>query len=871
MDSLRAALADTYRIERELGAGGMATVYLAEDLKHHRQVAVKVLRPELAAVIGADRFLAEIRTTANLQHPHILPLHDSGMADGFLFYVMPYIDGESLRERLTREKQLPVPDAVRIAAEVASALGYAHRQGVIHRDIKPENILLHDGSALVADFGIALAATRAGGTRMTETGMSLGTPHYMSPEQAMGEREITPRSDIYGLGAVLYEMLTGEPPFTGPTAQAIVAKVMTSDPVPPHELRRAVPPPVERAVLTALEKLPADRFGSAAEFAGALVGAASTRSVPRRGRTSSGLGPYVPWAITAVAAAVAVYFGLRARPRAPPAALPVYETTIALPDSAPLAFIGGTPLGVGTRAFAVSPDGATLVFVGQSAGTTRLYVRPLGGSAITELPGTEGAYAPFFSPDGGSVGFFSGSRLKRTALEGGATVTLADLVLPYGGLWLADGRILVASNEGDELVAVPSSGGAAVRIAAHTAVRLTFPEPVAGVDAVLMSSPEGRIAMVSIATGRVRFIGMRGAVSSDSVTAASELLSGTHPKYVAPGHLLYHSADGAVMAVGFDPVSGRVVGAPAPVLSGVRVESIWGAGQLLVTRDGTLIYARGENGRLTSLVWRDGKGGVDTIRAFGRADYGDLDLSADGTRLLVRICSGRGGCAYQTLELGEGVQSALATEPDGWWDGNRVFKRMPALHATLVYPPDNPSVSDTLRGVDVLDVARDGRALYATGDTLHVGTAAELLALTAEAPGFRISESNAWGHQLRPGGEWVAYTAGLQEVGDWRVYLARTRAPFEHWRVSPGSGEEPVWSPAGDLVYREGTRWMRVKPPSAPGGRAGPATFMFSGPYLNVLGRSHDIAPDGRSLLVAGPEQTTTNQLVMVTNWAGRL
>jgi serine/threonine protein kinase len=231
-------LADTYRIERELGAGGMATVYLAEDQKPHRQVAVKVLRPELAAVIGADRFLAEIRTTANLQHPHILALHDSGMADGFLFYVMPYIDGESLRERLTREKQLPVPDAVRIATEVASALGYAHSQRVIHRDIKPENILLHDGTALVADFGIALAATRAGGTRMTETGMSLGTPHYMSPEQAMGEREITPRSDIYGLGAVLYEMLTGEPPFTGPTAQAIVAKVMTSDPVPPHELRR---------------------------------------------------------------------------------------------------------------------------------------------------------------------------------------------------------------------------------------------------------------------------------------------------------------------------------------------------------------------------------------------------------------------------------------------------------------------------------------------------------------------------------------------------------------------------------------------------------------------------------------------------------
>jgi eukaryotic-like serine/threonine-protein kinase len=199
---LQAAVADRYRLDRELGAGGMATVYLAHDVRHGRPVALKLLRPELAAVIGAERFLAEIRTTANLQHPHILPLFDSGEADGFLFYVMPFVEGESLRDRLTREKQLPVGDAVRIAGEVASALDYAHRHGVIHRDIKPENILLHDGQALVADFGIALAASKAGSTRMTETGMSLGTPHYMSPEQAMGEREIGPRSDVYALGAI---------------------------------------------------------------------------------------------------------------------------------------------------------------------------------------------------------------------------------------------------------------------------------------------------------------------------------------------------------------------------------------------------------------------------------------------------------------------------------------------------------------------------------------------------------------------------------------------------------------------------------------------------------------------------------------------
>src|SRR5512139_3351595 len=258
-DRLTTALSDRYTLERELGQGGMATVFLAHDVRHDRRVAVKVLRPELAAVIGAERFLSEIKTTANLQHPHILALFDSGAADNFLFYVMPFIEGESLRDRLTREKQLPINDAVRIATEVASALDYAHRHGVIHRDIKPENILLHDGRALVADFGIALAASKAGGERMTETGMSLGTPQYMSPEQAMGEREITARSDVYALGAVLYEMLTGDPPFTGSTAQAVVARVVTEQPRSLTTQRHTIPRHVEAAVLTALEKLPADR------------------------------------------------------------------------------------------------------------------------------------------------------------------------------------------------------------------------------------------------------------------------------------------------------------------------------------------------------------------------------------------------------------------------------------------------------------------------------------------------------------------------------------------------------------------------------------------------------------------------------------
>jgi serine/threonine protein kinase/Tfp pilus assembly protein PilF len=268
---LRAALADRYRLERELGRGGMATVYLAEDLKHHRKVAIKVLRPELAAMLGAERFLREIQVTARLTHPHILPVHDSGSADGLLYYVMPFVEGESLRDRLRRESQLPLDEALQLARAVADALAFAHRHGVIHRDIKPENILLQAGHAVVSDFGVALSVSEAAGERLTTIGLALGTPAYMSPEQAMGEREPDARSDVYSLACVLYEMLAGEPPHAGPTAQALIAKRLL-DPVPAvRRVRPTVPAGVEEAIAKALAKDPADRFRSAQAFADALT------------------------------------------------------------------------------------------------------------------------------------------------------------------------------------------------------------------------------------------------------------------------------------------------------------------------------------------------------------------------------------------------------------------------------------------------------------------------------------------------------------------------------------------------------------------------------------------------------------------------
>ncbi|PYO62580.1 MAG: hypothetical protein DMD28_05765 [Gemmatimonadetes bacterium] len=274
---LRAALADRYTIERELGRGGMATVYLAGDVKNRRTVAINVLRPELASLLGPDRFLREVEIAARLNHPHILALYDSGDADGFLFYVMPYIAGESLRNKLEREQQLSVDEALGITRQVASALAHAHAHDVIHRDVKPENILLHEGEAMVADFGIALAVSAAADGRLTQTGITVGTPAYMSPEQAASERTLDARSDVYSLGCVLYEMLAGEPPYTGSTAQALIAKRLV-DPVPAvRRLRAAVPVGVEQALTKALAKVPADRWASAVAFAEALTAPARPR------------------------------------------------------------------------------------------------------------------------------------------------------------------------------------------------------------------------------------------------------------------------------------------------------------------------------------------------------------------------------------------------------------------------------------------------------------------------------------------------------------------------------------------------------------------------------------------------------------------
>jgi len=474
---IAAALDDRYVIERQLGAGGMAVVYLARDRKLDREVALKVLRPELGAVLGAERFLAEIKISARLDHPHILTLIDSGEANGLLYYVLPFVRGESLRDKLNREHQLSIEEALTITKQVASALDYAHRQQLVHRDIKPENILLQEGEAMLADFGIALAVKEAGGNRLTQTGLSLGTPQYMSPEQATGDRGIDARSDVYSLAAVLYEMLAGEPPVTGASAQSMIAKLMTETPTHLRVLRGTVSPELDAAVAKALSKTPADRFTSAGEFSRALsVKHATEPSVSATPATARSRRPMLIGAAAVVIAAGAISaYAMKGRAPGP-------------------ATLGAKTQLTSTGAVlfpAISPDGKQLAFLGRHCAaadcTYSAVVQDVGGTTTrTILEGATAGYGLEWSPDrrnlvfAGTIRGRAGSFLL-SALGGEARFLTGGVATFYAG---GDSLLLGPSYRPDSIFYV--------RVAALDGVAR---------DSIRIGGPGRRLAALSVVPG----------------------------------------------------------------------------------------------------------------------------------------------------------------------------------------------------------------------------------------------------------------------------------------------------------------------------------------------------------------------------------
>ena len=872
---LNAALVGRYEVEREIGAGGMATVYLARDVRHDRRVALKVLRPELAAVIGAERFLQEIKLTANLQHPHILPLHDSGQVDGTVFYVMPYVGGESLRARLTQERQLAIDTAVRIATEVAGALDYAHRHGVIHRDIKPENILLHDGAALVVDFGIALAVSSAGGNRLTQTGLSLGTPHYMSPEQAMGEREITAKSDIYALGCVLYEMLVGDPPFTGPTVQAIIARMITEEPRSPTLQRKSIPPHVERALLVALARLPADRFESAAQFAEALQGKIITTSVPvaargamvdptvaayrRRARLIVG-GSLLTSTLIAGAGAWA---WIASRGGAPP---PLVRFVLTLPPSAPLLDGLGAPL-------LLSPDGYTLVYRTQAAGSSMLYRREADQLVPRAIGGTEGAVLPFLSPDGKWVAFFAGGQLKKAPIDGGPPATIARVTESLGASWGPNDLVVLGAYAGvDGLSRAPASGGTPSRFTRPDTARgelsQRWPRVLADGKTVLYTSwgngglQTARIGTASLETGESTILD----------------LAGSYPFGIYEGHLVYARADGALMAAPFDLRRGRVTGDVVPVLDGVTIGG-GGPSKAALSESGALAYVAGSG--TSRLVLVGTNGAVRPLLSEPR-DYDSPRFSPDGRRIAV-VVNTPGPPDIWVYDIAAGTLARLTSEaanvrPEWTPDGKRIVFVSSRSGEDGIWwraadgsaPPQK--VFESRDPAQEVVVAPDGGVLVyrlnQSGGTYGVWFRS-LADFTTPQPFASSSSYHELMPSLSPDGRWLAHVS--DESGAMEVYVRPFPGPGARYLVSAGGGSEPRWAPDGRrLYYRKGRQMLAARVNTVPAFSVTGRDVLFEGSYsTSASHQNYDVAPGGQGFLMLRPD--TDVEVVVVLNWLTEL
>jgi len=872
--SLTAALTDRYRIQREIGQGGMATVFLARDTKHDRPVALKVLRPELGAVLGVERFLSEIRVTANLQHPNLLPLFDSGEANGLLFYVMPFVDGESLRAKLTREKQLPIDEAVRITTALASALDYAHRNGVIHRDLKPENILLQAGQPVIADFGIALAVRNAGGNRITQTGLSLGTPQYMSPEQATGDREIDARTDIYSLGAVAYEMLTGDPPHTGSTAQAVIARVLTEKPRSVRASRPNVPPYVEQAIEQALEKLPADRWETAQQFADALR---ATRTAPntrdnmpgRRERAPSMIRRGVPWALAGVAIAAAVTLAVRPG-YAPPRAVKFTVSFDAPGEEA------GTQL-------AISRDGRTIVYPSAADGPRQLFARSLDQLTARPIAGTVGGSRPTISADSRWVAFSTpDGKLKKVPIEGGAAVVLATVNTPIGMTWVPNGPIVLGmplfTNVGG-LSRVSPDGDSKLQLLTRPVNPEMHHEPVALSD--------GQTVLVTKVVEGPN-IGVVGVARLGTGTVTGLDLPAIAPVGVVDGNLLYLGPDHVLMAVPFDARKGRLTGPRVRVSD--DLVSVWAAA---VADNGTLAVMRVPTDNEVVLV--DSRGiGQPLVRATGTR-FLQPRISPDGRRVLMAsVAGGRFGFATydMTLQTSSPLGELAGTgqrdrRPSYEWarDGRKVYFPSGPAASTVEWQPSDgsepPTVITNLPGRSIHDavMSPDGHTLVMT---TGVGPGV-LDIMTVSADGdttvrpFAATSANEMMPSFSFDGRWVAYVS--DESGQNEIYIRPFPGPGGRVKISDDGGSEPVWSHSGRrLYYRSGRRMIEVSFGDWTGGASlaitGRAT-LFSGDYesspVGATYTGYDVAPDDKHFVMLRRAGNAEPDIVIWMNWLDEL
>jgi Tol biopolymer transport system component len=867
VERLNAALEGRYEIERELGEGGMATVYLATDLKHNRNVALKVLKPELAAVVGAERFLAEIETTANLTHPHILPLFDSGEADSFLFYVMPHIEGETLRERIDREKQLPVDEAVKIATDLAEALDYAHRHKIIHRDIKPANILIHEGRPLIADFGIALAVGVAGGGRLTETGLSVGTPHYMSPEQATGDQAVGVATDIYALGAVLYEMLVGEPPYTGSTAQAILGKIIQGKLASATEERASVPANVDAAIRKALEKLPADRFTGAQEFVGALGDEHF-----RYGETlvaSAAVGSPGPWkwaslVLVVIAILMTTGWAVSTRERTEPRPRARFELSL---DEGGVIGTAGSGVDI-----TISTDGSRIVYRGPSAAGSQLWERSMNGLVPLPITGTEAGQAPALSPDGMSVVFSGGGQpLRVKSLSGGPSTELVDggTNATYG----ADGMLYYRMAGTGIVWRMPVTGGEAE----------AFTSEMEGVDLKYMDAlPGGSGLLVTIGRGDLLQSGI-GVVGPEG-GEVRELFAGAMARYAESGHIVYTTADGILMAARFDLGSLEVTGAPVAMLDGVRVKS-GSASQFALSETGTLVYREGGSGGGgagdSQLITVDLEGNEEPL-VLGPRNIGTVSWSPDGQSV---VYSSDNHIYTYNVALGttprqltfEGINSEPVFSPDGTRVAFSSGRQGTGDQDLFV-----KNLDDDLPPRSIITLERNQSVTQWPSDSLIVfergeGGNGDLWMVDLSDPDdpraedYLSSEANLRSMVVSPDGTLAAYRSN--ESGPDEIYIRSFPEPGGLTIVSEGGGDVPFWSPDGNTLYYTRPPGVftaaRIERDPVPVVVSRDSLFTVT-PGIGRVFQGSGLHPDGDRFILARTVDTTDDapqRLILVLNF----
>jgi len=867
----------------------MGEVYRAKDTRLERVVAIKVLpahladRPELR-----ERFEREARTIASLNHPHICTLYDIGRQDGIDFLVMEYLEGETLAHRLMKGP-LPLEQVLQYAIEIADALDKAHRKGVTHRDLKPGNIMLTKTGTKLLDFGLAKLRQEAAPAipvsqlptlkdPVTAEGTILGTLQYMAPEQVEG-KEVDSRTDIFAFGAVVYEMATGRKAFEGKSQASVIGAILKDDPPPMSSLQPMTPPALDRIIKTCLAKDPDGRWQAASDLTRELKWIAEGGSQATLAPTVSAKGirahwrEALQWGVTSLL--LAAITGLAIWNLKPMSPRPVTRTVVTLPPGQQLAGLDSGP------ALALSPDGIHLAYVARQGGTQQLYLRAMDSLEAKLIPGTEGATEPFFSPDGQWLGFFTGAKLKKVSVSGGAALTLGNVALPNGASWSSQGMIAFSPTPISGLQEVPDAGGTPqplTRLEKEGSHR--WPEFLPGGKAVLFATgtaagnwTNAQVALQSVGTGERRNL----------------VQGGTQPRYAPSGHLVY-AQGGSLMAVPFDPQRLTATGAAVPMVEGILQSLATGAAQYSFSSTGSLVYVPGGvQATQRRLVWVSRNGAEQPLAAPARA-YRQPRLSPDGRRIAVAIeeqetqvwlydlsretltrLTFEGNTNFNPVWTPDGKRITFQSNKEGpqnlFWqlaDGSGGLERLTTseyVNAPESWSPDGQLLAfieiNPTTGYDVW-VLRMGDPSAGSGQV-------------RKAEPFLRTPFNEGSARFSPDGRWLAYLSN--ESGRYEVYVQPYPGPGGKWQISTEGGTEPVWNPNGrELFYRSGDKMMAVDIATQPGFAAGKPKVLFEGQYLPTPATfpNYDVAPDGQRFLMLKPieqAQAAPTQINVVLNW----